>query len=254
MSTLRTSRARLVAAALCIGAACAERYVPPGAEKPDERRIGSIAELPGTMCAQPLMTEVRWADGTTFCIDVFEASLDGGARGAAHQAGGDNLSDALDGSTTAQARVGLHVAPAAGVSWYQAKAACENAGKRLCTLAEWERACRGPGAWIYPYGDQVDDTACNGFYNFSEENPLVTGSLASCGSYFGVFDLSGNLSEWTATAVPLLPGTTTLDARAVRGGSYNGNSESLRCVGEEYRAAPGTALDERGFRCCAAQE
>jgi formylglycine-generating enzyme required for sulfatase activity len=229
---------------------CSDRYVPGGDDDPRNRAIGSIDEIPATFCDQTLMVQVRWPDSTYFCMDAFEASLDGGARGNAHQANNNDLALTLDGSTTAKATVGLHADPATGVSWYQAKAACENAGKRLCTLAEWERACRGPGSWIYPYGDLVDQTACNGFYNFSDDNPLPTGSLRTCGSYFGAFDLSGNLSEWTDTPAARVPGSDVLNDRAVRGGSYNGNDVALRCVGEEYRDAPSSTLAERGFRCC----
>jgi formylglycine-generating enzyme required for sulfatase activity len=240
------------ALALVLLAACANRYDPKKDPtlNPD-LEVPSVKDIPGLQCSasSDLMRVVDKIDGTTFCIDVFEASLDGGAQGNAQQAA-DDTSDSTDGSTTAKATVGLHVEPASGVSYYQAKAACENAGKRLCTQVEWERACRGPTALLYPYGDSSDDKACNGFFNYATTNPMVTGSLKTCVSPYGVFDMSGNLSEWTSTPAERVPGSEVFNDRAQRGGGYDGNSVALRCVGEEYRDAPGSAPADRGFRCC----
>lgn len=46
-------------------------------------------------------------------------------------------------------------------SWYEAKAACAGAGKRLCTDGEWTLACEGAERRPYPYGYKRDATACN---------------------------------------------------------------------------------------------
>ncbi len=43
--------------------------------------------------------------------------------------------------------------PQSGISQIQADMACKNAGKRLCTLREWVKACVGPDNLTYPYGD-----------------------------------------------------------------------------------------------------
>ncbi|MEE8410443.1 MAG: SUMF1/EgtB/PvdO family nonheme iron enzyme, partial [Myxococcota bacterium] len=154
----------------------------------------------------------------------------------------------------AVAGVALGVPPTAGISWYQARAACENAGKRLCTLAEWERACRGMQSLIYPYGDTIDQAACNGFFAYTESyemgEPESTGSFDTCGSPWGAYDMSGNLEEWTLDAWPRLPGTTPLNDRAVRGGSFKSNSRALACIGQEFHEPPGSVDIDRGFRCC----
>ncbi len=242
------SRSLLIVA--CLLCACGERRHRDAPPEPEN--VTTLEGLPGTPCGSPLMVVVSYADSTqgTFCIDRFEASLDGGTLGNAHQAGGDDLSDSTDGSTKAAATVNLAIKPAASVSWYQAKAACKNAGKRLCTIEEWERACRGPAGLVYPYGDDMDEKACQGFFAFPEERPEVTGSLKSCGSAFGVYDMSGNVEEWTASAAERVPGSLVFNDRAVRGGSFKSNVSALACVGPEFHEAPGSADVDRGFRCC----
>lgn len=107
-----------------------------------------------------------------------------------------------------------------------ARRACEAAGKRLCTLAEWVTACRGQQNRKYPYGDQYVAGRCNVFRSSHPaavlhgdpsrqhldprlnlvtdgEGPLLrrTGETPSCRSEWGddaVFDMVGNLDEWVA--------------------------------------------------------
>ncbi len=117
--------------------------------------------------------------------------------------------------------------PVVGVSWEQAKAYCAwrtefylsgiklPKGKRieayrLPTEAEWEYAARaGNSNNIYPWNseDLNSDKACylgnykpeNG--NYTADSHLIT---AEVGSYspndFGLYDMAGNVAEWTSTA------------------------------------------------------
>jgi hypothetical protein len=243
---------RLTSLALLTLAACGERHAETStqAEEPS-RRIEDLEGLPGVECGSPLMVVVTRADTTTFCIDRFEARLGSGEVGTFHQGGDDDLLVTTNGSTTAASQVALGVTPRADVSWYQSVSACANAGKRLCTTAEWERACRGDEGFAYPYGDNVDHDACVGFFSFPEQVPAMTGSLSSCGTSFGVYDMSGNVEEWTFDAVERLRGSGELDDRAVRGGGFRSNYAALACAGPEFHEPPGSHDTDRGFRCCA---
>ena len=51
--------------------------------------------------------------------------------------------------------------PATLITFEQARGACGEEGKRLCTETEWALACEGPQAFAFPYGDARDDGACN---------------------------------------------------------------------------------------------
>lgn len=114
--------------------------------------------------------------------------------------------------------------PQGYVSGLLAREACNNAGKRLCTRAEWVRACRGAANQPFPYGSTYRRGVCNVHRQShpaavlhrdpstghldprlnlvqDEQGPLLrrTGSLEECASKWGndaVYDMVGNLDEW----------------------------------------------------------
>ena len=75
--------------------------------------------------------------------------------------------------------------PSAAMTWFQAAVACELAGKRLCTNAEWQVAALGT----------PDDSA---LCNTKSSAKTAAGARAKCVSTWGAFDMVGNVWEWAA--------------------------------------------------------
>jgi len=107
------------------------------------------------------------------------------------------------------------VQPQASITWFQAAQMCANAGKRLCTNAEWQTAVSGtpdPGAGTSAdHGPSARVTlACNVASNPGEgpyagtSGTAATGTPANalahadCVSRFGAYDMIGNVWEWVA--------------------------------------------------------
>lgn len=147
--------------------------------------------------------------------------------------------------------------------WCDARAYCASVGKRLCGSTEsggsmpydapvistdnqWYSACSHVGEVAYPYGNDYDSAACWG----ADRPPvgaLTVKSASGCvGGYAGLWDMSGGLAEW----VDSCNGNAVGAACHIRGGSFSGTSEQLRCDWES--AAPrDTSSNYIGFRCCA---
>ena len=87
--------------------------------------------------------------------------------------------------------------PVVGISWVDAAAYAEWAGKRLPTEAEWEYAARGGlEAKDYPLGNQIDTTLVNYAFEGRHRGTCPVGSYPPNG--YGLFDMAGNVSEWVA--------------------------------------------------------
>jgi formylglycine-generating enzyme required for sulfatase activity len=80
-----------------------------------------------------------------------------------------------------------------------AELACQTMGKRLCTISEWQAASGGYRKLKYPYSNIYDSTKCHTNVDMNDafgSRPVDVGSMDSCFSVYGVYDLSGNVSEW----------------------------------------------------------
>ncbi|MCA9687728.1 MAG: SUMF1/EgtB/PvdO family nonheme iron enzyme, partial [Myxococcales bacterium] len=103
--------------------------------------------------------------------------------------------------------------PVRRIDWCDAWAYCAWAGKHLCGLVggepasleqivdpianEWYRACTNDSSLVpYPYGETYDPVRCNGEDGVADLLPV--GAEGPCeGGYAFLFDMSGNVWEWT---------------------------------------------------------
>ncbi len=124
--------------------------------------------------------------------------------------------------------------PLTGVTRARAAELCKDAGARLCTELEWERACKGPQQTPYA-GAATWDAAC-------------AKAPASCASGFGVLGLGAALREWTASDIAPIENLQP-KAASVRGAKADAGGPDHRCA---HRAAiePTASGEDLGFRCC----
>ncbi len=161
--------------------------------------------------------------------------------------------------------------PQAYISRDQAARACKNAGKRLCTDEEWLRACKGKKPTTWPYGNEQKPKRCNdsGFSAFQkffgpddggpapdsaytwenlndprlnrEKRTLApSGRHKGCKGSFKVYDMVGNLHEWTSAPGGTFRGGYYLDVKQ-HGHGCNYKTTAHNTKYHDYST---------GFRCC----
>jgi len=168
--------------------------------------------------------------------------------------------------------------PVVKVTWYDALAYCDwltkqlpllpNLPAELChgwqvalpTEAEWERAARGIGYRIYPWGNEFDPNKAN-----TKETGIRKTSVVGCfpagSSPEGLLDASGNVWEWTRSLEGSYPSsnvgsecsiteilmTANQNSMILRGGSWSRDQWDARCT-FRFKGNPDHWYSNRGFR------
>jgi hypothetical protein len=133
------------------------------------------------------------------------------------------------------------------VDFNQAEAYCKFAGKRLPTEREWEYAARGGSEQRrYSWGNEdadIEERAC-----YKHRGSCPVGSFPA--GAFGLFDMSGNVWEWTSSLFGNYPDEATRGAyRVYRGGSWSRRFPKWLSNAMRNRYLPTEQSASLGFRC-----
>ncbi len=146
--------------------------------------------------------------------------------------------------------------PVFNIDWYDAQAYAKWAGKRLPTENEWEMAARGPNGNLYPWGNTFAQQANNSvpmpgqdLYSVPVHVYQTVDQMTGDKSYYGVYGMAGNVSEWTNDIVPSSR-IASVKVAVVRGASFKTNAEIYAVLTFRNLTHPPDDRDFRiGFRC-----
>jgi len=119
--------------------------------------------------------------------------------------------------------------PVHGVSWYEAAAYAEFAGKNLPTVEHWLTAKRGSLGML----SHLFYSMCN----FGGKGPVPIGTTKAI-TQFGVYDMAGNVREWCWNESDI--------GRCILGGAWN---DAHYMYGTVTQADPFDRSEKNGFRC-----
>ncbi len=153
--------------------------------------------------------------------------------------------------------------PVVHINWYEARAYCVWAGRRLPTEAEWELAASGPDGRPFPWGEELPSPD-RANLDWSHLGVVDVGAYPEGDSVFGCRQMIGNIWEWTSSYLEPYPGFRPGAYKeysqpyfgkkpVLRGGGFASRSKMVRNTWRNFFMRHRRNI-VAGFRTCALDE
>ncbi len=155
--------------------------------------------------------------------------------------------------------------PVSDITWFEADAYCRWTGKRLPTEEEWEKAARGTDGRRFSWGNDWKEDIVNSWeYYINHQKPgetKFTSTVAEVGSFkgdvspYGIYDMGGNVMEWTSSWYKPYPGSELKrdifgeKAKVLRGGSWMAPAVPFSFIFNRHFSMPEEDDPHFGVRC-----
>jgi len=216
--------------------------IPPGMTHVPGRNVAKLGEVPGFFIDKYEVTNHRFKEfvdaGGYQNSRYWKPPFVRDGKGLAWEEAMSLLRDTTDRPGPATWVSGDYPSghadyPVSGVSWYEAAAYAEYAGKSLPTKDHWAVAAGldlSECQWFFP-------TLISALSNFHGDGPAPVGSHKGM-SRFGTLDMAGNVREWCWNESP--------SGRFIRGGAWD-SAEYLYSL--ESQQSAWDRSPQNGFRC-----